>query len=168
MHRLIAFAAALCLFGCVAKMPNQVQGHYREASAPMYSSAVLDRSRLVGRWKQVAAFGPKGAACRPGGVDIKGGASLAASFRLCLSGADQKGAGPMQPIGPGRFGIAGQEWWILWADGDYRTLVIGTPSGGFGFVLNRGGAISADRMKAAREILEWNGYDLRQFHSLAG
>jgi apolipoprotein D and lipocalin family protein len=74
--------------------------------------------------------------------------------------------GPLQPTGPGRFVIAGQEWWVLWADGDYRTLVIGTPSGRFGFVLNRAGGISADRMRAAREILEWNGYDLAQFRAL--
>jgi apolipoprotein D and lipocalin family protein len=141
-------------------------GAYRLASAPLYSSAVLDRSRLVGRWSQVATFGPAQPGCKAGGVDIKGGANLTASFRLCLSGADSKGVGPLQPTGPGRFVIAGQEWWVLWADGDYRTLVIGTPSGRFGFVLNRAGGISADRMRAAREILEWNGYDLAQFRAL--
>ena len=50
---------------------------------------------------------------------------------------------------------------MLWADADYRTLVIGTPNGRLGFILNRG-AISADRLVAAWEILDWNGYDLRQ------
>jgi apolipoprotein D and lipocalin family protein len=50
---------------------------------------------------------------------------------------------------------------VLWADADYRTLVIGTPDGSFGFILNRGG-FPADRLKAAREILAWNGYDLTQ------
>ena len=162
MYRLISVAAlALTISACVAKSPAPPQGAYRAKGAEIYSSAVLDRSRLPGRWAQVATFGP--ASCRPGGVEIA--ASGQTSFRLCLGGRDVKGAGVLQPAGPGRFAVAGQEWWVLWADGDYRTLVIGTPSGGFGFVLNRGGTISADRMRAAREILEWNGYDLAQFQT---
>jgi apolipoprotein D and lipocalin family protein len=51
-------------------------------------------------------------------------------------------------------------WWVLWADVGYRTLAIGTPSGRFGFILNRGGDLPADRMRAAREVLEWNGYGI--------
>ena len=71
-------------------------------------------------------------------------------------------SGAVQMSGPGRFRISGlnEELWVLWADGDYRTLVFGTPSGNLGFILNRGGAISEDRVIAAREILDWNGYDL--------
>ena len=57
------------------------------------------------------------------------------------------------------FGVQGMEdWWVLWADGDYRTLVIGTPSGQFGFVLNRDSTVPADRMDAVRDILTFNGY----------
>lgn len=156
---------ALALAACVGKSPTLPQGQYRATSTPMYSSAVFDRSRLAGRWQQVAAFGPQ-AACKPGGVDIK--SSLKTALRLCLSGADIKASGALTPIGPGRFAIAGQEWWILWADADYRTMAIGTPSGAFGFILNRGGAISGDRLIAAQEIFEWNGYDMAQFHAFGG
>lgn len=158
----LTLALAFALAACVAKTPGLPSGEFRPKGGQIYSSAVLDASRLPGRWKQVATFGP--ARCAPGGVEIKPGGT--AAFRLCLAGKDVAGAGPLQPIGPGRFAIAGQEWWVLWADGDYRTLVIGTPSGRFGFVLNRGGVISADRMTAAREILDWNGYDLGQFQPL--
>ena len=149
----------LVLAACVGRSPDQPQGNFRPNGGQVYSSAVLDVAKLPGRWQQVATFGP--AICKAGGVDIKPGG--AASFRLCLGGRDVKGAGQMRPVGPGRFAIAGQEWWVLWADGDYRTLVVGHPSGKFGFVLNRGGAISSDRMTAAREILDWNGYDMAQF-----
>lgn len=155
----VAILAALLLAGCIGKSPDLPQGAFRTKGGQIYSSAVFDASRLAGRWQQVASFGP--ASCKPGGVDITAGGK--AAFRLCLGGRDIKGAGQMQPIGPGRFAVAGQEWWVLWADGDYRTLVIGTPSGKFGFVLNRGGTISADRLTAAREILAWNGYDMAQF-----
>lgn len=151
--------ALLLLAACTAAAPVP-QGAFRAKGAGLYSSAVLEPGRLAGRWQQVAGFGPPGA-CRPGGVEITRSAEgLRAAWRLCLSGQDSRGAAPMRPIGPGRFDVAGQAWWVLWADGDYRTLVIGTPDGGFGFVLDRSGGISGDRMTAAREILEWNGYDL--------
>lgn len=164
MPRLI-LAAVLLLAACVGKSPAVPSGQFRPAGGPVYSSAVLDPSRLPGRWQQVAAFGTQGT-CKPGGVEIKPG--LKAAMRLCLSGHEVKASGQMQPIGPGRFAIAGQEWWVLWADGDYRTMAIGTPSGAFGFVLNRGGPISGDRMVAAKEIFEWNGYDMAQFHAFGG
>lgn len=48
-----------------------------------------------------------------------------------------------------------REW--LGVDHGYRTLAIGTPSGRFGFVLDRG-PIPADRLDAAREIFDFNGY----------
>lgn len=72
----------------------------------------------------------------------------------------QAWSGPVMAAGPGRFTVGGGEaWWVLWDEADNRTLVIGTPSGAFGFVLNRDDTISGDRMVAAREILDFNGYD---------
>jgi len=170
VHRLTPFVALLLaaqlLAACVTQGPRPLpQGAFRAKDAPIYSSAVLEPARLVGRWKQVAGFGPPGA-CKPGGVEISRGAGgLRAVWRLCLGGQEARGSAPMQPAGPGRFDVAGQAWWVLWADGDYRTLAIGTPDGGFGFVLDRSGGISGDRLRAAREILAWNGYDLNRFTS---
>jgi apolipoprotein D and lipocalin family protein len=51
-------------------------------------------------------------------------------------------------------------WWIIWADTNLRTLAIGTPDGRFGFILNKGPDLPADRMNAAREIFDFNGYNL--------
>jgi len=144
-------------------VPPVTVGRYRDVAKPIYSNAQLDPQRLVGRWVQVAAFGPEASACKPGGVDItKAATGLKVVYRLCQSGSDIRGAGPMQPVGPGRFAVQNQPvpWWVLWADVDDRTLVIGTPSGQLGFILNRDGALPADRLAAAREILDWNGYDL--------
>ena len=156
MHRL-TLLACLALMACAAPAVAP-QGGYRPAKAPIYSSVQLDPARLAGDWRQVAGFGAGN--CAPGGVTISGQGALQASYRLCLSGKDWTGGGAMQPAGPGRFVVAGRAWWVLWADADYRTLAIGTPDGSFGFILDRTGAISPDRLKAAREILEWNGYDL--------
>ncbi len=160
MYRLIAL---LLLAACAAPQKTVTLGRYRAADAPIYSNAVLDVPRLAGQWRQVATFGEAGA-CKPGGADItKAAAGLQIDYRLCQSGAEARGKGAMRLVGPGRFEVPNQPgpWWILWADVDYRTLVIGTPDGRIGFILNRGG-FPADRVKAARELLDFNGYDLKQ------
>ena len=156
-------ALLFLLAACTATVAPVTVGRYRDVAKPIYSNAQLDAARLVGRWAQVADFGPAVPACEPGGVEItKASAGLTVVYRLCQSGREMRGAGAMQPAGPGRFAVQDQPgpWWILWADVDYRTLVIGTPSGQLGFILNRDGALPADRLVAAREILDWNGYDL--------
>ena len=104
MHRLI-LALSLALAACTAPSGSPT-GVYRAAGTPIYSSAVLDSGRLAGRWQQAAAYGaPKG--CRPGGVEItRRAGGLHAAFRLCASGREWRGAGALEPAGPGRFAIA--------------------------------------------------------------
>lgn len=158
MYRLIAI---LLLGACAAPQKTLTLGRYRAADAPIYSNAVLDVPRLAGRWQQVATFGEAGN-CKPGSTEITSAPDgMTINYRLCQAGNDLQGAGAMQPIGPGRFQVPGQPspWWVLWADVDYRTLVIGSPDGRVGFIINRGG-FPADRIKAAQEILDFNGYDL--------
>jgi apolipoprotein D and lipocalin family protein len=159
MYRLIAL---ILLAGCVAKTPAPITG-YRKPGTQIYSNAVLENDKLVGKWVQVAEFAPLDApACTKGGADISQGANgLAVAARLCLGGVQTPVSGPLVAVGPGRFAPPSCEaWWVIWADVGYRTLVIGTPSGRMGFILNRGGDLPADRLRAAREVLDWNGYDL--------
>lgn len=160
MYRLIA---VLALAACVAAPKTVAVGQFRSPDAPIYSSAVLQPARLVGDWQQVAAFATPGA-CGPGAARISAGpGGLELRYSLCQSGAVAQGIGVMQAEGPGRFAVPGQPgpWWILWADADYRTLVIGTPNGRLGFILNRG-AFPSDRLVAAKEIFDFNGYDLHR------
>lgn len=157
MHRLIAL---LVLAGCAAQSPAPVTG-FRDPNAQVYSNAVLDSAKLVGRWTQVAEFADARApACRRGSAEVSGGAKgLSIAATLCLNGVLTRFSGPLAAVGPGRFAPPqGEVWWVLWADVGYRTLVIGTPSGRFGFILNRDGPLPDDRLRAAREVLEWNGY----------
>lgn len=158
MHRLIGLA--LVLAACTR--PEQpVATAFRQPGAPIYSSAVLEGDRLSGPWRQVATFAPDGQpVCQPGAVDIVAGM---VRWELCLADGRHSGAGPLHPGKPGRFTVDGMaDWWVLWADGDYRTLVIGTPSGGFGFVLNRDASLPPDRLKAVRDILRFNGYRIEE------
>lgn len=153
---------ALLLAGCAQRAPEGAG--FRAPGAAIYSLAAFAPARLEGRWRQVAGYGA--ADCAPGGVEIRRArAGLQAALRLCLPGGSQAASGVLVPVGPGRFRLSGREgllaepWWVLWADADDRTLVIGTPSGRFGFVLDRAGALPPDRLAAVREILDFNGYD---------
>ena len=168
MHQLTRGAWAggvlvcLALAACAPKLPPAAAMRYRAAGAQIWSIAQFDAGRLVGSWRQTAAFAPRAAGCAPGGAEIDGAAgALTLTARLCLSGQNVQLTGPMQTTAPGRFRVGGQEWWVIWVDTDYRTLAIGTPSGDFGFILNRGGALPCDRLTAAREIFDFNGYDTR-------
>ena len=164
MSRVIAALGLVLLLSC-GKSPEPVStASFRAADTPIYSAAVVDDSRLVGHWHQVVAFAPTGQTdCTSGDLDISRGAGggLQALWALCLAAGRVDGQGPMQMVKPGRYDLALMPtWWILWVDADYRTLVIGTPSGQLGLVLNRDTVLPADRLKAAGDILRFNGYDL--------
>lgn len=165
MHRLI-LTLILLLAACTPPA-TRMDGFRKQG--PIYSNAVLDLGTLSGSWKQVAAFSAAASpGCDPGGVEIGTGTrGLMLSGRLCLNGANLSYRGPMAVTGPGRLTPAARaprpldrEWWVLWADADLRTLVIGTADGSFGFILNRGGGLPSDRLIAAHDILDWNGYDV--------
>ena len=169
MSRLTLLLAFGILAGCVTPAPKSPPQSYRQSQTPIYSSAVFDQTRLTGRWDQVATFARGKPRCASGGANfVQKTSGLFVELALCAAQGKRKVSGAVQKSGPGRFRIAGlnEELWVLWADGDYRTLVLGTPSGSLGFILNRGGAISGDRMVAAREILDWNGYDLAALKQL--
>jgi apolipoprotein D and lipocalin family protein len=125
----------------------------------------------------VADFADAGApACRAGGVLVEpgGATTLGLKADLCLGGQRTNYGGEARVSGPGRLMLTGAdpagigaEWWVLWVDADNRTLVVGTPSGGFGMILNRTPDLPPDRMRAAREILAWNGYDLARLRPVS-
>lgn len=169
MYRLML---ALCL-ATAACAPRTVgfDGQYRAASAPIYSNAAFDMGRLEGSWTQVADF--SAASCGPGAAEfLRKKDKLQVNYRLCLSGQTVSGAGPVVATGPGRFKVAGfdgagQDWWVLWVDEGYRTMAIGNPAGTFGFILNRGKSLPTDRLVAAREVFDFNGYDTEKLRVFA-
>lgn len=152
------------LAACTGTRPTG-DGAFRDSGAPIWSAAAFDPSRIEGPWQQVASYQTSASgSCRSGRLDFRPVAGgLAVSGVLCLNGSLRKVSGRVAPAGPGRLAISGQEdWWILWVDSGYRTLAVGTPSGRFGFVLDRGQA-SPDRLTAAREVFDFNGYSSGSF-----
>ena len=154
----MVLAGLIAVAGCTGG--SRGGGPDRQADAPIDSMAALDAAHLTGTWAQVGGYGGHG--CAPGEVTIAGQpGALRIRYGLCLSGQRVDAEGALLARGPGRYAAPGlaDDLWLLWMDEGARTAVFGTPSGSFGFVLNRGGALPGDRARALRDILAWNGYD---------
>ena len=50
---------------------------------------------------------------------------------------------------------------VVWVDEGFRTAAIGDPRGTFAWVLDRAPEGGVDRVAAARQVLEFSGFDLR-------
>lgn len=151
--------AFVVLAGCAAGPTSE--GSFRDLSAPITSVALFDPAQFSGHWETIAAFEADSCA-----IDVVAAPKAAGAINL----TERKCSGHVEHsvaaiTGPGRFtpdrgDNKGREFWVMWVDQTYRTAVIGTVNGEFGMILNRSRDIPRDRMQAAREILDWNGYDL--------
>ena len=146
----------LMLSGCVA-------AGGRDTSVSMTSIVSFDPARFTGRWDVVE--GAPGTDCTAYDY-VEAGEALAVTG-YCAGGLR---TGTARLSGPGRMTVTtggkAEELWVLWVDESYRTAVIGTPSGRIGMVLNRIPAIPADRLRAAHEVLDWNGYDVARLRAM--
>lgn len=147
---------------------------YRDGGVAIASAANFDPSRYLGRWYEVVRYpNPFQSEC-PGAI-AEYGASDAPGIltvrNICLDAAGQPSrevSGTATDEGLGRLSVrlhgvpAAAPYWVLWVDEGYRTAVVGTPNGRVGWILNRDPVIPADRLAAAREVLDFNGYDLDQ------
>ena len=148
---------ALLLASC-AKPAVQMMA-FRDAGTPIYSNAVMDMAGITGDWAQAASFAVTGD-CSAGAVRIaQSDQGLMAIGQLCLAGVDTDVTGPLVVLGTGRLQpVRGAVWWVVWADTALRSLAIGTPDGRMGFILDRTGGLPADRLEAARQVFDFNGY----------
>ncbi len=150
------FAAILLLLltACAAPGRGPVDG-FRRDGAPIASAALFEPQRFLGDWVVVAETPGPEARCP---AEVTWARSGPGYTRARCPGAAEVRA----LSGPGRFtGSGAAPIWVLWVDSGYRTAVLGTPDGSFARILNRDPVIPADRYAAARELLDFNGYDLR-------
>lgn len=144
---------------------------YRDMDVQLSSMAVFDPVRYVGNWYEVASFPVAFQAGCSNTTATYGAASdgTLSVLNRCDTGSGTKTiSGNAQVVGPGRLKVrlagvpVAADYWVLWVDEGYRTAVIGVPSGRAGWILNREATIPQDRLKAARDVLEFNGYNLGQ------
>lgn len=162
--RVLAGCLIVALAGCA------VAPSYRDQSVPISSSTAFVPDRYVGRWYEIERFpNPFQAQCA-GAIAEYGLTDGALSVRnICL---DETGApsgqirGRAEVVGPGRLSVRlgavpfAAPYWVLWVDADYRVAVVGSPGGRAGWILARDPAPAPELLVAAREVLDFNGYDV--------
>ena len=167
-----AFLFVLALAGCATQDSGGLFSVYRDTDAPIASKALFEPERYLGVWYEVARYPvPFQTGCV--GVTAEYGLrddGLLSVLNICRNPAGAETArieGTAEIVGPGRLKVrfpsvplVAADYWVLWTDEDYRTAVVGAPNGRSGWILNRTPEIRADRFEAARDILEFNGYDL--------
>lgn len=168
-----AAICALLLAGCGG--PGEEVGGlfetYRNLDVPIASKALFEPTRYLGTWYEVARYPvPFEAGCvgvtATYGLRDDGLLSVVNTCRNTDGAVSRVIEGTAELVGPGRLTVRldgvpfAADYWVLWVDEDYQTAVVGAPNGRSGWILSRKSQISADRLTAAREVLDFNGYDL--------
>ena len=156
-------AVLTALLACTAPVAER---GFRDPSAPFASISRFEIPRFLGEWVRVAEFMQSGQGITPQTHLYR----LATTGQLVADITEADGVTRRQVYdqpAPGRLRATGseaqaEELWVLWVDEGFRTAVLGTPSGSRAFILDRSATPAPDRLRAAREILNWYGYDLAQ------
>ena len=164
--RRLAVLALLAVVACGRPEPEPVAEvpSFRDRGVPIGSVVRGDLGDLAGDWVISQSFPGAGFAAPDTRLMVTPGPDATARLRF-------EGPGGLRDLqvantAPGRLRAEnGPELWVLWVDDDFRTAVIGTPDGSFGWIMNRPGQASGDRTAAAREVLDWSGYDLSRLGS---
>ncbi|MFT6089394.1 lipocalin family protein [Sulfitobacter sp.] len=156
-----ALLALILLAGCGAQVPSLTEG-YRDQSALIGSTSRYDAARFKGAWVMRGSFDAD-APATVAFVDSTGGPA----FQFCDGAGICDGVWLATSTGQGRYALTRpdggtREFWVLWVDEGFRTAVVGNPAGDFGWILDRKPTGGADRITAAQEILDFNGYDISQ------
>ena len=140
----------MLLLAACAPRSEPEQAPLRDPNVAVASQADATIARLSGRWLIVS-----GAGVTPGSpVTI-------APDRMVLG---DRGA-PIAQVGPGRLLYGDTEIWVHWLDADNRTAAMGAVDGGPVWIMDRTGR-PGERLRAARDILDWYGYDLAQLEGI--
>ncbi|WP_375261504.1 lipocalin family protein [Palleronia sp.] len=160
----------LVFAACSTDRPQVTPPGYRDSGAMISSIASFDPARFAGEWHLVASFPTQAQdGCTDNRVAYFPTAEDLRIVNTCTrNGEVARTQSLARMTGPGRFDVqpGPEPYWVLWVDEGYRTAVIGTPSGQMGWILNRNPVIPADRLAAAREILDFNGYDVSRLRMI--
>lgn len=167
MIRTLLALALLGLGACGAPAPKvtELQG-YRDRSALIGVTSRYDAARFDGLWYVRAQFDPAAPQLSfrltPGAMRL--GAPACDAAGVCSEVAQDLA---LRRTGRGQFSVtmpSGERraFWVLWVDEGFRTAVLGNPDGTFGWIVDRSRTGGGDRIAAAREILDFNGYDVGQ------
>ena len=162
MRTLLPLLLLLAACAREAPPPPAEAVSFREPGVPIGSTVRGTPADIGGDW--VIAQGYPGLPFAAPGARVSVAAGADGTVRWRFAGPD----GSMEELAtvaglPGRYvaqGAEDRDLWVLWVDDDFRTAAVGAPDGSLGWIMDRPGQASSDRTAAAREVLDWSGYDL--------
>lgn len=157
MRRQIALL--LVLAGCQPAVTLTQRPTYRDPTAIIASKADFDAAAFAGDWHEIARF-PGTPGCAGARITFTPLFVGLTRTTRCGDGAPQIARLDVAPLG--RLSVAGAAssapLWVLWADTGYRTAVLVASDGTSGQILNRTSDLPVDRLGAALEVLDFNGF----------
>jgi len=167
MRQVIPFIAPVMLTACLSAPTQQVG--YRNADVPLAVTTRGGIGAMQGNWVVRGAF-PDSASIQSVAIAPRDDGKV--TVNIAQPGCEPEchllsGTWPAERIAQNRLRLLTDsardpELWVIWMDEGVRTAVVGTPDGGAAFILDRKATGGEDRIKAAREILDFNGYDITQ------
>ncbi|MEP5732317.1 MAG: hypothetical protein ABJL67_23455 [Sulfitobacter sp.] len=152
VHRRSAALLGVFLLGaCAQDAPNDVTIGLRNPTVTLAGTTRFDVGRFAGDWVT---------------VDCIGSCDAAARYIVATEGVFVRRAGdedtPYLIGGPGILRQMGGEdtLVVMWVDDGFRTAAIGDAEGRWAAILNRSADVSPDRINAAKEVLDFNGWDV--------
>ena len=165
----VGACVGIALVGCTPEPRFEAAPSLRNQETPIGATARFDEGKFAGLW-YLRGYLPEKEnfdqlAFRTGasGPQFRVAAFVCDPAGVCGNFAEDL---PTKRLGKGRYQVEmfdGQprDLWVLWVDEGFRTAVIGNPQGTFAWIIDRASKGGTDRIKAAREILDFNGYDPR-------
>lgn len=164
----VARAFVVTLFGLalVACAPPPDDGALRDPNAPIGVTSRYDDARFGGAWQVRGAYPVDGDLVTVERLErAQEGAAWVLAAQPCptcpvsqttwVAEVDVPGADRLRsPTGAMRRAV------VIWVDEGFRTAAIADPDGQFAWILDRSATGGADRIEAARQILEFSGFDL--------
>ena len=159
LRRGAALAALFLLAGCDLPGQKDVAVGYRNPTVTLAATTRFDADRFMGDWQTVACIGTCATRARyvelTEGVFRRETTSGVTSYMISPPGVMREMGGDETLV-------------VMWVDEGFRTAAIGDADGRWAAVIDRTGHGGADRVKAAIEVLDFNGWDVTKLRRVKG
>ena len=140
----------LPLLACEMSQPEPFEIGLRNPTAPLGGTTRFDVARFAGNWSTLYCLGVCATEIR---YDVSADGGLIRRADGVETIMNVSAPGVLREIdGPGTLVV-------MWIDEGFRTAAIGDADGRWAAILDRAGG-SPDRIQAARDILDFNGWDV--------
>ncbi len=148
----ILVGGLLGLAGC-APRSTETPGGFRDPAAIIAGTTRFDAAKFAGDWITVACLGAcatrESYAAATAGVYRRSVAGKIEDYVITAPGVLRRQGGNDRLV-------------VMWVDTGFRTAAIGDAAGRWAAILDRSASPGRDRVAAAAEILDFNGWDTKQ------